>query len=178
MTNGKSLIESNTARLTALDLRRREQWRQNGQCHTAAYQVALREFRDNYDQLAFPGGLELGLQRLAKGESGATEHAIQFLEVDPRFFRSGYIKQTILQRLKHADVNATQRARLALLIIRSVHGGGRREFYGYARLAGALQQPEVEAEVQRLATDERPEVRFRVRRILHNLQSRRHPEYP
>jgi hypothetical protein len=41
------------------------------------------------------------------GLTEAIEIAIQFLEVDPYFFRSGYIKTDLLRRLKRAPLMAT-----------------------------------------------------------------------
>jgi hypothetical protein len=141
--------------------------------HGPDHHAACREFHDRYDELAFPGGLQSGLRELLSNEKRAVETWIQFLEVDPVFHRSGYIKEKVIQRLKHVTLTREQRARLSELIIRSMDGGGRREFHGYARLAGALQLTAVRAAAEsRLAYGASPEVARRAAKVLHVMHSR------
>ena len=47
------------------------------------------------------------------GEKIFVDVIIQFLEEDPIFFRSGYLKERIAQRLKRTELSDRQRRRLA-----------------------------------------------------------------
>jgi hypothetical protein len=83
--------------------------------HTA-WQTAAAEFRDRYDALAFPGGYENGLTRLATGDADALEAAVVFLECRPYFFRSGYMRTTLLRRLKRLAPGTPYEARAAAIV--------------------------------------------------------------
>ena len=66
------------------------------------------------------------------------EFAICFLEVDPMFFRSGYLKQTVITRLKRSDLREGDRSRLRQVVWDAVDRRGTREFKYYCRLAVVL----------------------------------------
>lgn len=139
--------------------------------HGPEHHAACAEFHRQFDELAFPGGLKRGLARLGEDDPDAVAAAILFLEADPMFFRSGYIKETILRRLKHVSLTARQTEALARLVVRSLDRGGRREFHGYARLAGAFDSPVVrQAATERLESKD-PEVARRAAEVLHVLKS-------
>ncbi len=99
---------------------------------------AAERFKNEFDALAFPGGLTAGLQRLKAFDPQTVSVAIRYLEADPWYFRSGYVKEEILDRLKHADLSPDQRRRLAALVVRSITSGAGRVFKHYARLAPHL----------------------------------------
>lgn len=63
------------------------------------------------------------------------EFAISFLEVDPMFFRSGYIKEAILKKLKSSILNKSQRDRVINILIDAVRNRGCREFRRYCIVA-------------------------------------------
>jgi hypothetical protein len=79
------------------------------------WQNACKEFHDNYDRLAFPGGLKGAFERIMAGDPEAMEAAICFLETRPYFFRSGYMFKTILRKAKKAPLNQDQQARLEVV---------------------------------------------------------------
>lgn len=108
------------------------------------------KFHMSYDRLAFPGGLNKQNERLESDHPQAIERAIQFLEVDPMFVRSGYMKEKFLRRLKRAFLSAEQQERLRKVILARVSGGGRREYRDYCRLARVLTTPEFKIEVEKL----------------------------
>jgi hypothetical protein len=132
---------------------------------------ACEEFHGNYDSLAFPGGLSSGLERLASSDPEAVELAIQYLEFDLRFFRSGYIKEKFLRCLKHCDLTEHQLRRIEIMIVRSMDSGGRREFDGFSRLARvAYSQSLVDAvKMRQLSPD--PEVNRRANAVMHVFES-------
>lgn len=69
-----------------------------------AWSQATKDFHSTYDQLAFPGGLEHALKNLKNKDPGTIEIAIIYLEVDPYYFRSGYIKTKVIRLLKHVEL--------------------------------------------------------------------------
>ncbi len=118
----------------------------------AAWREACRRFRDDYDQLAFPGGIAEGMRRLSVHDPGAIESAVVFLEVDALFFRSGYIKENLLEHLRWAPLDRDQNLRLQQVILaRARDEKTRREFRRYCRLAPFISDPEFESQVAKLA---------------------------
>ncbi len=77
---------------------------------------ACAEFHARYDDLAFPGGYDTGLQRVKESEPQAVEAALVFLELRPYFFRSGYMRETLMRRLKHVTMSAQQAERFASVL--------------------------------------------------------------
>lgn len=116
----------------------------------AAWELACRRFRENHDRLAFPGGLARGMASLAAGDLTTIETSIRFLEADPWFFRSGYIKAEILRRLRRAELTPVQVARLRRVILARIAGRDTREFRWYCRLARTIADSEFLAEIERL----------------------------
>ncbi len=127
--------------------RKRESARAEEQWHKAC-----RRFHEDYDQLAFPGGITEGMRRLATNDPGIIESAVVFLEVDPFFFRSGYIKEDLLERLRWAPLDEDQKQRMRQVILARIRDPkNRREFRRYCRLAPFVADAEFEKEIAGLA---------------------------
>jgi len=77
-------------------------------------------------------------ERLRAGDPAMVEDAIVFLEIDPWFFRSGYLKERVVSDLKRAPLSPRQRERLRHIIIEVCRGRNRREFRYYCQLAVAV----------------------------------------
>jgi hypothetical protein len=85
-----------------------------------------------------------------------TQHfVLTFLEHDPVYFRSGYLKEALLRHLKRAKLSKAARARVDEILLDAVRRRGRREFRRYCRLAAALGSEALQVEVDALsnATD-------------------------
>jgi hypothetical protein len=88
-------FDANAAELEKLRERVDETFRQRGKGpERVAWEEAARAFHAAYDKLAFPGGLSRELELLKVGDVTAIELAIQFLEANPWYFRSGFTKPT------------------------------------------------------------------------------------
>lgn len=109
---------------TYADKKRRDEWREV--CST---------FHETYDQHAFPGGLDRGMAALKNGDRDARNAAILFLEEDPMFFRSGYIKEEIIQRLKQFELTPREIDRIHAAILNVVANRHCRELRRYRSLA-------------------------------------------
>ena len=82
------------------------------------------------------------------------EFVISFLEIDPRFFRSGYIKEEMLRKIGRAELNSKQTDRLRAVLIDAVGRRGGREFRRYCRLAGQIFDDKLETELRRHSSDD------------------------
>ena len=117
------------------------------------WQEAAREFHSRYDELAFPGGLAKLLSDLRNKDTNAVEMAIRFLEADLRFFRSGYIKEGVIQLFVKVELSEQQRERLRNVVIAKINAQRTREFRRYCRLAAHLFSLEFRAKVEELKVD-------------------------
>jgi DNA repair exonuclease SbcCD ATPase subunit len=96
-----------TLRLRAQSDSAHQQWKE-----------ACAEFHTRYDLLAFPSGHneETFFDQLVKSDPVITEWALCFLELRPYFFRSGYVWQKLLRRLKHVALSEEQQQRFSDVI--------------------------------------------------------------
>ena len=165
----RGLISQNAARIRSLDDEVHRTFRE--QPHGPAHHAACAAFHGSYDELAFPGGLKDGLSRLKQLEPQAVQTAVQFLEVDPWFFRSGYIKQEIIRRLKHAPLTRDQFASLRSIVLRSVRAKWAGLARRFATLAPVVDSPEFRQEIEAAAVSTDRSVQIRARQVLHVLRS-------
>jgi hypothetical protein len=89
---------------------------------------------------------------LAKKDAGTIEMVVRFLEADPWFFRSGYLKADMIKHLRQAPLNEGQRKRLQQVIMARIQREDTpREFRWYCRLAPFVSDPTFEHQVAGLA---------------------------
>ena len=114
----KSTMLANAEEITRLQTRVNESvlLRDRGERERKLWEDACFQFHSRYDSLAFPGGYGLALERIASNEKSALEAAICFLECRPYFFRSGYMYQDILRKIKRAKVSEEQAQRLRFIV--------------------------------------------------------------
>lgn len=114
--------------------------RDRSPAHREAWSRACAEFHARYGTLSYPGG-DSRWQALMTLDSSEIETAITFLETDPFFFRSGYMKEAIWQRLKSAYLVPKQLRRLEAAGLQQLHRQIRRDFWymvRFVRLRGSL----------------------------------------
>jgi hypothetical protein len=109
---------------------------------TAAWLSAIARFRAAV-VAAYPPGFWDDVALLAKANGEGLETAIRFLEADPYFDRSGYVKADLLRFIKRVPLDPEQTERLRAVVIDSVERRGGREFRAYCRLARRLDGPEL-----------------------------------
>lgn len=132
--------------------------------HGAAHTAACSAYHRSYDTLAFPSGLEHFRKRLKRMEQPAIEEAIEFLEADPWFNCSGYVKEEIVRRLKQATLTGRQRHRLTYVVLGSITKGTRRLSRHLARLAPIVDSPSFRKRVESLS-ESSGEAQFRANHI-------------
>ena len=116
----KQLIDQNAERLrqlkSAVDEAARH--RSAGVSARLAWEAACEEYHRRYDELAFPGGLQKGLQLIEAGDSLAVETALLYLELRPFFFGAQYQRIAFTKRLKRLSLAQSFRTRLEAVVIR------------------------------------------------------------
>lgn len=80
------------------------------------------------------------------------EFVISFLELDPRFFRSGYIKEEMLQKIGRAKLAPKQLTRLRAVLVDAAERRGGREFRRYCRLAAHICDDKLRSELRSLSS--------------------------
>lgn len=76
------------------------------------------------------------------------EFVVCFLEADAWFFRSGYLKQILLTRLKRSYLNESTKSRLRRVLVDAVNRRGTREFKYYCRLAAVISNEHLISELE------------------------------
>jgi hypothetical protein len=120
--------------------------------HAEVHRTSLRRHLDTTSRLeweaackafhSFESTLDPYIERACNDEryddSDLLEFVVCFLEVDPWVFRSGYLKQVFLTRLKRSRLDSVTRRRLLSVLLDAVERRGGREFRYYCRLAAAI----------------------------------------
>lgn len=104
----------------------------------AAFDSFHLEHRYGWDNKVLSNRWDEYIARSIRVEPSSLEFAIAFLELDPWFFRSGYIKARFLENVKKASLSETQRSRLNDVLHDAVRNRSGREFRRYCRLAGRI----------------------------------------
>lgn len=168
-----NVFEANAIKLEKLRARIDETLRKRDENpeSASACQEATRAFHTAYDELAFPGGLNREFELLNAGDLVAIEMGIQFLEADPRYFRSGYHKEEILKILRRHSLSEDQGARMRKLIVDHVRGQATREMRAYARYAPSVTTSQFEAEIMDIAENANRHVAGRAQWVINCLKS-------
>ena len=110
---------------------------------------------------------EDGIERLRLGESGEpADWVIAYLEADPWYFRSGYLKASLSRWLRQVTLSEGQRDRLRAAILDNLPKGPRLDFTETRKLARRLDTPAFRAALERLAAHPDPGTADRARRLL------------
>jgi hypothetical protein len=169
----RNVFEANAAELEKLRERVEDSFRDRSKSaeHAAAWEQATRAFHAAYDKLAFPGGLGREFELLREGDATAIEMAIQFLEANPWYFRSGYHKADILKALRKHPLSDDQRDRMRKVILERVRDRPLREMRAYARFAPRVSTPQFEAEMRQIAENANPHAARHAQWVLDCLKS-------
>lgn len=104
------------------------------------------------------------LEKLRLGDPDTVEDAIRYLERDPYYFRSGYIKEKLLTRLKHLPFSKTQKKRLQRIVLHAISSSSPKvEFRMYLRLIPLIRNPMWDADLAALQVPDTPWNRARKR---------------
>ena len=116
------------------------------------------------------------LAALSAGDADAKESAIKFLEFDPYYYRSGYIKSKLLVRLKNIKLSASEVKRLQKVICNAIVSPQPKcEFKYYAGLLKNIGTPEFRKQLQHLSVPKFPYLHERKERCLQEVYWREKP---
>ena len=87
--------------------------------------------------------IEQVYEKSALDDDELIEFSITFLELNPMFFRSGYVKEEILRKLKRSALSEKQNERLRAVLLDAVNNRGTREFRRYCRLLPKISSPKL-----------------------------------
>ena len=91
--------------------------------------------------------------RIKNGDREAIEDALLFLEVDPWYFRSGYLKERLIRSLKQAPLTEQDKERIRQIVISVARGKNRREFRNFCSLASKVSNQEFEQFIEQEAKE-------------------------
>jgi len=97
---------------------------------------------------AYPPGFWKAYEQLKVKDIEGLEIAITFLENDPWFFRSGYVKQELITLICRLPITSKQQKRLASVVFKAIHSRDRREFRMYCKLARRIVSDEMRREIK------------------------------
>ena len=117
--------------------------------------------------------IERARKKRRYSEGRLLEFVVAFLEVDPWFFGSGYLKEGFLTRLKRSDLDEAIRERLRRVLLDAVERRGAREFQRYCRLAAVIPNEDFVSALQQATASADGAVASRARRMLGVIRQRR-----
>ena len=129
---------------------------------------AIAEFRKVYSRV-YPKGLQLVDQGLLPPSEVDTSGILDFLEADPIFDRSGYMKEVLLGSLKKRNLDHHEAERLRAIVIHVVRQWDRREFRRYCRAATSVDNLGFRSQLESLALATDPDIRRRASWVLEAL---------
>ena len=138
-------VERTERDVNTLKARVRETWRARGQSqnHWREWQRAADDLR-NYQSSVSALWNEETLALIRAGDRNALEGALSFLEADPYFYRSGYLKEKVLHAIKSSPWERNDELRLQTIVLRAIEGRYKREIKFYTRLIPRLRDDNFE----------------------------------
>ena len=124
-------------------------------------------------EAAYPPGFWDDYQCLERGEAKGVEGAIKFLEADPYFFRSGYLKEKLIRLIKRPMLTPARVTRLQAVVLNMVDHRDGREFRAFCRLAHKVDAPALREQLTQRLTRGDPDTRRRARWVLEALEQNR-----
>lgn len=139
--------------------------RGRGPAERQAWEGACRAFHSyNHDLLLLWSPEVL---RQIQDQSGEWRNtALNFLEVDPWFFRAGYLKEKLCQALKRAQLTHREAERIRGILLSVLKSRFRREYRSYCRLAGSVYNDQFLNELKTLTDGDDIKVQIRARWML------------
>lgn len=98
------------------------------------------------------------------------EFALDFLETDPVYFRSGYFKEHLLTQLKRASLSTTEKKRLQKILLKAVVRCARREFKRYGRLANLVADDQFIDDLKELRNHDSRSISSRAKLMLKQME--------
>jgi hypothetical protein len=118
---------------------------------------------------AYPRGFGEDVQRLRAGDPSGMEAAVSFLEADPWFYRTGYIKSKLIRSIKATLLTPEYVKRLQKVVLVLVDKRDDRVFRAYCRLALKVDSLELREQLTQRLIHEDTNIQRRARWVLEAL---------
>ena len=132
---------------------------------TKRWLEAVKTFRAACSRV-YPDDLRLVEQGALPASALDTAVILDFLEADPVFFGSGYMKEELLGTLKKRSFESHEVQRLQAIILNVVRKADRREFRRYCRVATTVDDERFRKELKALNVADDPDTRRRASWVL------------
>ncbi len=131
-------------------------------------------------EAAYPPDFDADFDKLrSHSDMKALETAVAFLEADPYFFRTGYIKEKLLRYIRGYELTPPYVSRLQQALLSVVDRHYCREFGEYCRLTRKIGSRTLRQELGNRATNhEDPNVRKRAQWVLDWIEANLPADYP
>jgi hypothetical protein len=86
-----------------------------------------------------------------------------YIRVDPRFYRSGYIMERILQRIKRPPISVEEKRVIQKLLLHRTKVKALRNFRQICRLIPMIEDAPLRAEIEELTQSQDPSIRHRAK---------------
>lgn len=120
-------------------------------------------------EMSYPPGFWEDYERLHAGDPAGLENAVSFLEADPYFDGSGYVKQKLIRAIKAPMLAPDHVARLQRVVLAVVDKRYDRDMRNYRNLAWKVNSPQLSAQLAQRVTSGDFDVRKRARWVLEAL---------
>lgn len=90
------------------------------------------------------------------------EFMFDYILIDPQFFRSGYIMEKVLQRVKRLSLTAEEKGKVRDLLLNRIHTKALRNFRNICRLIPVIEESGLREAIGESARSADPSVRHRV----------------
>lgn len=134
-----------------------------------AWAAAVRRFWAAVE-VAYPPVFWDDVDRLRADDWSGLESAVRFLEADPYFFRSGYVKARLITLVNRAPLSKSEVDRLRAVVLAAVDGRDREEFRRFCRLAVRVDGEPLRSGLRSRAAAGESGVRRRARWVLDALE--------
>lgn len=112
--------------------------------------------------------------RIKEGDREHIDDALLFLQTDPWFDGSGYLKEQLLDSLRQAPLTEEDKTRIQEMLIRMAAGRNCREFSRWCSLAVKVTTDEFERELDKLAKERDAECAGKFSFLLQYIRKHRH----
>jgi hypothetical protein len=134
-----------------------------------AWEVDCAALEDAW-QRAWPPTFWDAFQALGCSGTSDVSLLVTFLEADPIFFRSGYVSESILRRLRRHSLTEPVKERLRQVVLDAVRVRHRREFRRFSSLARDLDTRTFRLQLEELARSPSASVRRHATWVLESLR--------
>lgn len=118
---------------------------------------------------AYPSSFWDTYRRLRAGDVAGLESAVLFLEADPFFFGTEYVKEKLIRAIKRHMLTPNDSSCLQRVVLSLVDRRDGREFRDYCRLARKVDSPELREQLEKRLTHNDPNIARRARWVLEAL---------